>query len=163
MNYDDRNFLQGKSFFYYYSANAVPENTTINISLTTGLKNITIDKIELLGTSELLTWNWFVDSKIDEQSGTILDYIPLNSLVQKDPDTTLRIDPTIISDGTRIIDGDIDSMGMQATEGRTRLYEEILSNRFAVSSGTTQIIRIKNRSPTGQNRNIEVKILISIM
>jgi len=156
---DELNWRKGRNFAYVYSANGLSENDIIFLCLNVGASDIALTKIEFSGSSSLLTWKWHIDSQIDNQTGTLVNEIPMNRMVSSSSGVKLLVNPDITDIGAQLISSlGIDVIGTEASSGMIRLNETILSKNLTVLKNTTQIIEIKNRHVGSANLEVTISL-----
>lgn len=159
---DHASWVNGRKFSFYYYKHNLAVGEVLTIALVNGKHNIKISKVEIFGSSSLLTWTWRVNSQVSKFEDNEIQEIPLNQTVDFSSDASFLFDPVVIVEGDALLGENVDSIGMQSADGYSQIKDTIITENMAVKKGTTNMLVIKTRHQSG-NINLGIKIYFTVM
>lgn len=153
---EEFNWRNGNNFVYIYAGNNLQLDQQVDLCFCVGDYDIAMTRVEFSGSAELITWNWYMNTILDKNTGTPVIQIPMNETVSSSSGTTLLINPNISDIGAKMIDADIDAIGVPASGVLNRLNDIILSSNLAIKKNTNHTIHIWNRNAA--DVNLEIKL-----
>ena len=153
---EETQWQSGNYFSFLFSKNGLLPQTTKSLSIVVGDNDIGIVGVKITGNGPSLSWRWYQNSTITENTGTEIVELPLNQTAIASSGAKLFIDATITGQGASATDTYIEAMGVAGKEGFYRVSEQLIVTKIAIPKNTTHTLEIANNDSVSRNAEVTI-------
>ncbi len=142
----ENRWRNGLRFLHLMNINALSAGAEADVLICVGDKNVVIENVSVEANVEKLTWQIFVGTEFTPGTGSNINKIPRNSVVDTTSSALVTLNPEITATGQSLTQ---QPMNLVAQIFRNNLYymkEYLIENDFVFESNRCYLIRLKNTS-----------------
>ena len=160
---DRKDLDDGRVFSYFYYRNSMVRDSSFELVFETGSKPVKITRMEIIGSSSLVSWKWYNDPLIT--GGTLLPFLRRNPIKIVDPKTKVWIDPTLDDPGVILVEN-IDALGVPVSlvDNMSSMLDAIIDEPVIFPADVKRGFSLKNRHLLGTGvANVGVRLSFTVL